>query len=338
MATNKNASIRYRVLDNCFRNVGRKYFINDLISECENVLLDIDPHSNGISKRQIYDDIAFMESAEGWSIELERHNDGKKVYYRYADMSFSINKMPLNEIEIKQLKDTIDLLSQFKGMPQFEWMNELIPKLKQGMASNKLTGKVMEFESNEFLKGIELLGPLYNAIFYKKVLKVSYQTFENDTPFDVMIHPYFLKQYNNRWFLFGYNPEKEKYDWNLAIDRIISFKEMQHPFLENTVIDWNEYFDDIIGVTKPAGAEVEKVVLQFTGLTAKYIETKPIHGSQKPKWLDKNTLEIRLKIILNYEFERFVLSYADNVKVIEPVKLRNTVTFRLKNALKYYEM
>jgi len=81
MATNKNASIRYRVLDNCFRNVGRKYFINDLISECENVLLDIDPHSNGISKRQIYDDIAFMESAEGWSIELERHNDGKKVYY-----------------------------------------------------------------------------------------------------------------------------------------------------------------------------------------------------------------------------------------------------------------
>ena len=60
------------------------------------------------------------------------------------------------------------------------------------------------------------------------------------------------QNYRNRWFLFGYNPEKEKYDWNLAIDRIISFKEMQHPFLENTIIDWNEYFDDIIGVTKPA--------------------------------------------------------------------------------------
>jgi predicted DNA-binding transcriptional regulator YafY len=279
-----------------------------------------------------------MESSEGWSIDLVRHRDGKSVYYRYADKSFSINNMPLNEIEIKQLKDTIDLLSQFKGMPQFEWMNELIPKLKQGMASNKSNGKVMEFESNEFLKGIDLLGPLYNAIFYKKVLKVSYQTFENDTPFDVMIHPYFLKQYNNRWFLFGYNPEKEKYDWNLAIDRIISFKEMHHSFLENTIIDWKEYFDEIIGVTKPAGAEVEKVVLQFTGLTAKYIETKPIHGSQKPKWLDKNTLEIRLKIILNYEFERFVLSYADNVQVIEPEKLRNTVTYRLKNALGYYDL
>ena len=105
MATTKNALIRFKVLDNCFRNVGRKYFINDLISECENVLLDIDPQSNGISRRQIYDDISFMESAEGWSIELEKHRDRKKVYYRYADMSFSINKMPLNEIEIKQLKD-----------------------------------------------------------------------------------------------------------------------------------------------------------------------------------------------------------------------------------------
>ena len=123
MATTKNALIRFKVLDNCFRNVGRKYFINDLISECENVLLDIDPQSNGISRRQIFEDIAFMESTEGWSIELERHRDGRKVYYRYADLSFSINKMPLNEIEINQLKDTIDLLSQFKGMPQFEWMN-----------------------------------------------------------------------------------------------------------------------------------------------------------------------------------------------------------------------
>jgi predicted DNA-binding transcriptional regulator YafY len=41
---------------------------------------------------------------------------------------------------------------------------------------------------------------------------------------------------------------------------------------------------------------------------------------------------------LNYEFERFVLSYADNVQVIEPEKLRNTVADRLKNALGYYEM
>ena len=198
MATNKYALIRYKVLDNCFRNPGRRYFMDDLIAECEIVLLEIDPESNGISRRQIFDDISFMESKEGWSIELDKLRDGKKVYYRYSDISFSINNMPLNEVEINQIKAAVDILSQFEGMPQFKWVKELVPKLQQGIAKDKVSATIMEFENNQDLKGIDHLGPLYNSIYYKKVLTISYQPFENDTPYDVVIHPYYLKQFNNR--------------------------------------------------------------------------------------------------------------------------------------------
>ncbi len=337
MATNKNAFIRYKILDNCFRNSGRRYFIEDLIEACDRTLLEIDPKSKGISRRQLFDDIAFMESGEGWSIELERLRDGKKVYYRYVDMNFSINSMPLNEVEINQLKAALDILSQFKGMPQFEWVNELVPKLQQGIISDEASATIIEFDSNQYLKGIEHLGPLHNAIFYKKVLTISYQPFENATPFDVVIHPYFLKQYNNRWFLFGYNPEKEKYDWNLALDRIISFKETKVKYHKNNKIDWKEYFEDIIGVTKPIDTEPEKVVLHFKGRTGNYIETKPLHGSQKPKWIDDNTFEITLDIIINYELERLILSYADSVYVIKPLSLADRIKKRLEEALKEYK-
>jgi predicted DNA-binding transcriptional regulator YafY len=337
MATNKNALIRYKVLDNCFRNPGKRYFITDLIAECESVLLEIDPESNGISRRQIFEDIAFMESKEGWSIELDKLRDGKKVYYRYADLAFSINNMPLNEVEINQLKAAVDILSQFKGMPQFEWANELVPKLQQGIATDEASATIMEFDSNQYLKGIELLGQLHNAIFYKKVLAVSYQPFENDAPFDVVIHPYFLKQYNNRWFLFGYNPEKQKYDWNLAIDRIISIKEAKGNFQKNNELDWQEYFEDIIGVTKPVDAEPQKVVLHFKGRTGKYMETKPLHGSQKQKWIYGNTLEVTLYIIINYELERLILSYADSVVVIQPLSLADSIMNKLEQAYTQYK-
>lgn len=337
MATNKNALIRYKVLDNCFRNPGRRYFIDDLIAECESVLLEIDPESNGISRRQIFEDMAFMESKEGWSIELDKLRDGKKVYYRYIDMSFSINNMPLNEVEINQLKAAVDILSQFKGMPQFEWVNELVPKLKQGIASDEVSATIMEFDSNQYLKGIEHLGPLHNAIYYKKILNISYQPFENDVPFDVVIHPYFLKQYNNRWFLFGYNAEKEKYDWNLAIDRIVSMKETKGKYQKNNKIDWQEYFEDMIGVTKPVDAKPEKVVLHFEGRTGNYMETKPLHGSQKSKWIDDNTFEVTLQIIINYELERLILSYADCVTVIKPNILAASVKIRLQEALSQYK-
>jgi predicted DNA-binding transcriptional regulator YafY len=333
MATNKNALIRYKVLDNCFRNPGRRYFMDDLIAECESVLLEIDPKSNGISKRQIFEDIAFMASAEGWSIELAKYRDGKRIYYRYSDMTFSINNMPLNEVEISQLKSAISILSQFKGMPQFEWVSELLLKLRAGMQGDEVNEVIMEFESNEFVKGIEYIGPIYNAILYKKALDISYQPFELDSPYNLTLHPYYLKQYNNRWFLFGYNPENEKYDWNLALDRIKEVKETSTKFIANTKIDWSEYFEDIIGVTKPVGGVLEDIKLVFSGKTAKYIDSKPLHGSQKPKWIDNDTLEVNLNLILNYEFERLVLSYADSVKVLQPKHFAKTIIERHKMAL-----
>jgi predicted DNA-binding transcriptional regulator YafY len=336
MATNKNALIRYKVLDNCFRNTGRRYFLDDLISECEKLLLEIDPESNGISRRQIFEDILFMESEEGWQIELERLRDGKKVYYRYSDTSFSINNMPLNEIEINQLKSAIDILTQFKGMPQFEWVNELVPKLKQGIASESESITIIDFDSNQYLKGIEHLGLLYNAIYYKKTLSIQYQPFDSKASYEVIIHPYFLKQYNNRWFLFGYNTEKDKYDWNLALDRMASIKESSVKYHKNSLIDWQEYFEDIIGVTKPTGCEIENVVLHFLGITGNYVESKPLHGSQKSKWLDVQTLEVSLKVIINYELERLILSFADSVVILQPTSLVATIRERLTSALGHY--
>lgn len=337
MATNKNALVRYKVLDSCFRNPGKRFFIDDLIEVCERVLLEIDPKSDGISRRQILQDIAFMESKEGWSIELERSRVGKKVYYRYTNTSYSINNMPLNEIEINQLQSAADILSQFKGMPQFEWVNELLPKLKQGMVSEEHTAAIIEFDSNQYLKGIENLGTLHSAIFYKKVLRTTYQPYENEAPFDLVFHPYFLKQYNNRWFVFGYNPDRERLDWNLAIDRIVKIEEVKGKYHKNTKIYWKEYFEDIIGVTKPEDTELQNITLHFFGKTGKYMESKPLHGSQKSKWIDENTLEVKLSLLVNYELERLILSYADSVKVIQPKSLKTILVNRLKNAVAFYQ-
>jgi len=333
MATNKNAQIRYKILDNCFRNSGRRYFIEDLISECDKKLMEIEPDSKGISRRQIFDDINFMESSEGWEIDLLRLKDGKRIYYRYADTSFSINNMPLNESDINRLQTTLQTFSQFKGMPQFEWMYELLPKLKRGNM-DVYSPEIMEFENNQDLKGIEHIGILYDAILYKKVLQINYlQSFKNEVL--LTIHPYYLKQYNNRWFLFGYNPEREKYDWNLPLDRIIKIEEIHKQFIPNT-IDWSEYFDDIVGVTKPENAKPEKITLHFFGKTGHYIESKPIHPYQKHHWLNDEILEVNLDLIVNYELERFIISYADSVKIIQPQSLIDTIKRRMGNAVEQY--
>jgi len=67
--------------------------------------------------------------------------------------------------------------------------------------------EIIAFDQNIDLKGIGFLGELFNAILFKRVLKIKYKSFTNEQFENQTIHPYYLKQYNNRWFLFGKNPK-----------------------------------------------------------------------------------------------------------------------------------
>jgi predicted DNA-binding transcriptional regulator YafY len=122
----------------------------------------------------------------------------------------------------------------------------------------------------------------------------------------------------------------------MALDRIVEIKEIKGKYQKNNEIDWNEYFEDIIGVTKPIDEKLQMIKLHFYGKTGKYMESKPIHGSQKSKWVDEKTLEVNLDLIINYELERLILSYADDVKVLQPKTLVNIIEKRLTEAGKLY--
>lgn len=324
--------VRYKILDKCFRNIGKKYFFEDLIHEINKVLCEIDPDYEGISRRQLFDDIAFMESEQGWAIELVRKRERRRVYYRYEDPDFSINNLPLNELEINEMENAIELLSQFEGMPQFESLQEIIPKLRNGIPSNKQQ-KIISFDSNEYLVGLEHLNPIYQAIVNQKVLRVTYHPFTYEEAIQLDFHPYHLKQFNNRWFVFGLNPGAKKADWNLALDRIIHFAETDKSYLPNHELNWDEYFEDIIGVSRPDGVPLEKIRLLFFGTTGKYVESKPLHGSQRAQWLNPQTLEVKLQLIPNFEFERLILSFGENVRLVEPQFLVENLQSRI-NAMK----
>jgi predicted DNA-binding transcriptional regulator YafY len=282
MATNKHATIRYHALDRCFSNYGRKYFIEDLIDACNEAIFEFAGIEDGVKRRQVFDDITFMESEQAWSIPLERIKDGKRVYYRYSDKSFSIKNHGINQAEAEQLKETLTILTRFKGMPQFEWIEEMQIRLEDTF---KLKGNLQSsvgFEQNPFLKGLNHFTGIFNAIQHEVTLKVKYQGYKQEKPSEVILHPWYLKQYNNRWFLFGLNEEYNTIT-NFALDRIIEFKESKMKFRKNDEVNFDEYFDDIIGVTVKREASVEKLLLKLSKEIWPYIESKPLHGSQKIK-------------------------------------------------------
>jgi predicted DNA-binding transcriptional regulator YafY len=335
MATNKHATIRYHALDQCFSNPGRKYFIDDLIDACNKAIYEYTGMPEGIKRRQIFDDIKFMESEQGWSIPLDKIRDGKRVYYKYSDKNFSIKKQAINESEANQLKETLSILSRFKGMPQFDWMEELLIRIESTFKLKSTVNPIIGFEQNPYLKGLNFFTELFNAIHYKKALNACYQSFKQDKPVELCLHPYYLKQYNNRWFLFGLNESTNSIS-NLALDRIIKIKENGKKFVENKSIDFEEYFYDVVGVTVIENQKPIKVLLQISKQLFPYIESKPLHGSQKIKERNSKSAVIELSLQMNYEFISLIFSFGEGITVIEPEELKTIIKTKAEKVFENY--
>jgi predicted DNA-binding transcriptional regulator YafY len=336
MAITKNPLMRYKLLDKCFRNPYKNFYFETLLETVNESLYEVTGIEGHIKTRQLRDDIAFMRSPEGWSIELAELSEGKKKIYRYEDVNFSINNAPLNEVEMDQFQSAIQVLSQFEGMPQFEGIQAIIAKLKTDLKITTTEKPFIGFDSSQDLKGIEHFSALYNAVQNKTPLKITYKDFKTEEPYTYIFHPYYLKEYNNRWFLFGLHSESWKADWNVAIDRIVDVSTIDVPFVPNGSIDWQDYFSDMIGVSKAEGAVLENVVLHFNQLTGRYMENKSLHETQKHKWIGENTLELKINLIINYELERLILSYGESVSVVGPQHLKDKIKLRLLNSVNNY--
>lgn len=335
MPSNRHAQIRYKILDSCFRNTGQDYSFEDLRNAIDEALSELEPNHKPISTRTLRGDIAFMESEAGWMADIERHQVGRQCYYRYRDPKFSINNQPLNKSELIQINTALEIIGRFNGMPQFGWVNEIITKLNDGFHLKEAGNEIISFDSNEYLKGIEFLGELFNAIHTEKALKITYRSFKSAFDVEMVIHPYYLKQYNNRWFLFGLN-EKHQTISSLALDRIVSIDSTAIKYNPNQDIDFKEYFDDMIGVTKPSNGQITRIELFFDNDQAPYVLTKPIHSSQKKVSHDEDGLLISINVIPNFELERLILSFGDKVKVLSPSSLADKIVQIHQKSLNMY--
>jgi len=334
MPYNKNALLRYKVLDRCFQNKGRNFGINDLIHEINKELEDFNGPDVQVNRRMVYYDIEFMESDQGYSIPLKRLKDGRKVYFRYSEPNFSIFNQKINNRELVTIQNALDVLSRISGLQQFEWVQEILPKLKDTFDIKSSSKEYISLESNIDLKGIEYLQIISEAINKEQVVEIDYRDFRSEKPYKLIFHPYYLKQYNNRWFAFGLNETAQIPTWNVPLDRIEKIDYLNTKYIPSQT-DWYEYFYDIVGVTR-LDQEVEEVVLKFTKEQAPYIETKPLHSTQKIDWKG-DSLIAKIEVIPNYELETLILSFGEKVEVLEPKELLTRIEDRIVEASKLYD-
>ena len=99
-------------------------------------------------------------------------------------------------------------------------------------------------------------------------------------------------------------------------------------------IDLDEYFNQVVGVSVNIGAKSEKIHIKAFYPAAAYIESKPLHGSQKIIENNNDSIIFEYNLILNFEFETILLAYLDECEIIKPIYLRQKLH---KRAVKILE-
>ena len=331
MATNKNAQLRYKILDECFANMDERHYIEDLIDILSEKLSQ-NGKKESISIRTIQNDINFMKSKEGYNAPIQSirdEDDQRKTYYRYSNPNFTIFKGELSTTDKEAIRQVLPLLLRLKNMEGFNWTEEVVSKIELFLEITSQK-KIIDFQDNSYLKGIEYLHKLYHYILKEKCLEIIYKPFYTEEK-KIKISPYYLKQYNNRWFLLGREHSSDSLK-TLALDRIVSIRTIKECFIKNST-DFEDYFDEIIGVTNYEDSEAENILIKLDEKTIPYVITKPLHHTQKIKGD-----ELRLKVKQNPELVSIILSFGQGMTVIEPESLRDKIKMAMQKSVNQYDM
>ncbi len=107
-------------------------------------------------------------------------------------------------------------------------------------------------------------------------------------------------------------------------------------FKKDKSISTTEHFAQMIGINDEQRNR-DIIHLAFTPLLSKYINTLPLHWSQKEIIQEKDWITFEYYLIPNFELEQKILGFVSEVNVLKPARLRNRIIQILKTSLKNYK-
>lgn len=311
MPADKKHLQRLQLLDQCLSDPHTEYTFDDLMHKCN------------IARATLYRELQAIEKNFGSNVfaELKR---GRKRIYRYKLAGFSIVPNEVTTTQLAQIKSILLMLNKFVGKPQFEYLQSIIRELERKYhVEIPNTDAVIHFDGNIYVKGLEHLVPLFDAVINKQCVQITYQPFDGSKRVFIA-HAYLLKEYNQRWYILCNTQEDVEQSLKLrtlALDRIERISSLQLPFVPAPE-QVDGYFDEVIGITKKEDKkhDCQEIIIRCDPMEFKYILTKPIHPSQRP--IHDMPNHIKLKIRENYELYQWLLFYGDKIEIISPEHIR----------------
>lgn len=200
------------------------------------------------------------------------------------------------------------------------WLLSTISVSNLLLDSQQLKSRIL---LEEVPSGVKYLSLIIDAMKTGNVVQIKYQSFWRKESSTLILQPYCVRLFKQRWYLLAYNSDYNELR-TYSLDRIQDFKKLADTFTIPDSFNAQEYFENYYGIIVKRG-EVEDVKLRASKEQANYLRSLKLHHSQQEVETHEDYSIFTYRLCPELDFIIEIMSMGERVEVLEPKQLRNQI-------------
>ena len=184
--------------------------------------------------------------------------------------------------------------------------------------------------------GVEYVQTILEAIDKKRGIECDYYSYNKKSVKHQTLIPYFLRTWENRWYLVA-EPDNHHHGQSVfALERMDNIRLTGEKMLPSKKITPEEYFDGCFGVNHSDDQKPERILIKVYSTQVEYIKKLPIHESQKEIEATDEWSIFEYRIIPCFNFYQQLLWHRERIEILEPKSIRDEMIRIIEEMLNHY--
>ena len=214
-----------------------------------------------------------------------------------------------------------------------QWLLDSMSISSMITSSNDISSRIL---LEDVPSAREFLSVIIDAMRDNHRIKFSYKSYQRvNQQHDIVIEPFFVKIFNQVWYVIGYNTADKKIK-TYSLDRMANVLITDEKFNMPDDFVPEEFFADCYGIITDL-AEPKRISIKAEPTQAKYLKALPLHPSQQEEIHDNYSI-FHYMMRNTYDLRERLLSHGSSIEVIEPPELKAQIVNEMKKALENYKM
>ena len=185
--------------------------------------------------------------------------------------------------------------------------------------------------------GVEHIQIILEAIDKKRGIECDYYSFNKKSVKQQKLIPYFLRTWENRWYLVA-EPDNHHHGQSVfALERMDNIRLTEEKMLPSKKITADEYFDGSFGVNHSDDQKPERILIKVYSTQVEYVRALPIHESQREIETTDEWSIFEYRIIPCFNLYQQLLWHREKVEVLEPKSVREEMKKIVEDIQKNYK-